>query len=224
MDIQLKARTLENALTYFERTKDPDIERMFPRSVLTREQAIANFQASLLPDADSFGQTIWADGEYVGDIWCFCIDRSQQPNAMLSLCLFAKERWGQGIGSRAVQLFLPMVTERFRLQSIVAFVYSDNLPSLHLLQKTALLYRNVLWKMAGNRSIWSGKRSAQENRLEKLHLIKTFLCRVQHLNNPNGSLKRTGNPKQKKEEAHVQHHQAGFGARFKKSAVKKTLS
>lgn len=101
MDIQLKARTLENALTYFERTKDPDIERMFPRSVLTREQAIANFQASLLPDADSFGQTIWADGEYVGDIWCFCIDRSQQPNAMLSLCLFAKERWGQGIGSRA---------------------------------------------------------------------------------------------------------------------------
>lgn len=57
MDIQLKARTLENALTYFERTKDPDIERMFPRSVLTREQAIANFQASLLPDADSFGQT-----------------------------------------------------------------------------------------------------------------------------------------------------------------------
>lgn len=66
MDIQLKARTLENALTYFERTKDPDIERMFPRSVLTREQAISNFQASLLPDADSFGQTIWADGEYVG--------------------------------------------------------------------------------------------------------------------------------------------------------------
>ena len=120
MNIQLKVRTLENALTYFERTKDPDIERMFPRSVLTREQAIANFQASLLPDADRFGQTIWADGEYVGDIWCFCIDRSQQPNAMLSLCLFAKERWGQGIGSRAVQLFLPMVTERFRLQSMGA--------------------------------------------------------------------------------------------------------
>ena len=32
MDIQLKARTPENVLTYFERTKDPDIERMFPRS------------------------------------------------------------------------------------------------------------------------------------------------------------------------------------------------
>lgn len=75
----------------------------------------------------------------MGDIWCFCIDRSQQPNAMLSLCLFAKERWGQGIGSRAVQLFLPMVTERFRLQSIGAFVYSDNLPSLHLLQKNGFV-------------------------------------------------------------------------------------
>ena len=34
MDIQLKARTLENALTYFERTKDPDIERMFPLSLI----------------------------------------------------------------------------------------------------------------------------------------------------------------------------------------------
>lgn len=63
--------------------------------MLTREQAIANFQASLpYPMPTGFGQTIWADGEYVGDIWCFCIDRSQQPNAMLvPLC--------QGDGDRA---------------------------------------------------------------------------------------------------------------------------
>lgn len=79
MDIQLKARTLENALTYFERTKDPDIEQMFPRSVLTREQAIANFQASLLPDADSFGQTIWADGEYVGTSGAFASTTASSP-------------------------------------------------------------------------------------------------------------------------------------------------
>ena len=40
-----------------------------------------------------------------------------------------------------MQLFLPMVTERFRLQSMGAFVYSDNLPSLHLLQKNGFVVR-----------------------------------------------------------------------------------
>ena len=134
MDIQLKARTLENALTYFERTKDPDIEQMFPRSVLTREQAIANFQASLLPDADSFGQTIWADGEYVGDIWCFCIDHSQQPNAMLSLCLFAKERWGQGIGSALLQKIIDYAKEH-TIELINLEVRSDNIRAIHVYEK-----------------------------------------------------------------------------------------
>lgn len=79
MDIQLKARTLENALTYFERTKDPDIEQMFPRSVLTREQAIANFQASLLPDADSFGQTIWATANMWGTSGAFASTTASSP-------------------------------------------------------------------------------------------------------------------------------------------------
>lgn len=52
------------------------------RSVLTREQAIANFQA-LLPDADALVDHLGR--RQYGDIWCFCIDYSQQPNAVLSL-------------------------------------------------------------------------------------------------------------------------------------------
>ena len=66
----------------------------------------------------------------------------RNSSAIMEKCwngLPPKERWGQGIGSRAVQLFLPMVTERFRLQSMGAFVYSDNLPSLHLLQRNGFV-------------------------------------------------------------------------------------
>ena len=93
MKIELRERTAGHVRVYFERTQDEQIERMLPRSVESLEQALANFEATLLPGAASFGRTVYVDGRYVGDVWCCCIDREQSPNAMLSYCIFDKALW-----------------------------------------------------------------------------------------------------------------------------------
>ena len=69
MKIELRERTAGHVRVYFEQTQDEQIERMLPRSVESLEQALANFEATLLPGAASFGRTIYADGRYVGDVF-----------------------------------------------------------------------------------------------------------------------------------------------------------
>ena len=147
MKIELRERTAGHVRVYFERTQDEQIERMLPRSVESLEQALANFEATLLPGAASFGRTIYADGRYVGDVWCYCIDCEQSPNAMLSYCIFDKALWGKGAATEAVGLFLQQAVERFSLRTTK--------PRFGCWKRTALPCRNPLWRTAGSRSIWS---------------------------------------------------------------------
>ncbi len=135
MKIELRERTAGHVRVYFERTQDEQIERMLPRSVESLEQALANFEATLLPGAASFGRTIYADGRYVGDVWCYCIDCEQSPNAMLSYCIFDKALWGKGAATEAVGLFLQQAVERFSLRSVGAFTFADNKASIRVLEK-----------------------------------------------------------------------------------------
>ena len=118
MKIELRVRTKENVITYFEKTNDPEIDSMLPRSVDSVEQAIANYEKSLLPDANSFGQTIYADGRYIGDIWCYCIDSNETPNAMLSYCIFDKSFWGRGIATQAVAEFIRTIRQKYSAKTI----------------------------------------------------------------------------------------------------------
>ena len=57
----------------------------------TVEEALADYEETLLPNATSFGQTVYVDGKYVGDVWCYCIDMDDEPNCMLSFCIFELE-------------------------------------------------------------------------------------------------------------------------------------
>ena len=121
MKIELRERTAGHVRIYFEQTQDEQIERMLPRSVESLEQALANFEATLLPGAASFGRTIYADGRYVGDVWCYCI--------------FDKALWGKGAATEAVGLFLQQAVERFSLRSVGAFTFADNKASIRVLEK-----------------------------------------------------------------------------------------
>jgi hypothetical protein len=58
-----------------------------PQKAKTVEEALADYEQTLLPDAQSFGQTVYVDGKYVGDVWCYCIDMDDEPNCMLSFCI-----------------------------------------------------------------------------------------------------------------------------------------
>lgn len=135
MNITLQERTADHVRIYFERTQDEQIDRMLPRSVDTLEQALSNFEQTQLPDAKSYGKTIYADNLYVGDIWCYCIDSKETPNTMLSYCIFEKDFWGKGITSRAVSLFLDEITTKYSLSSIGAFTFADNIASIRVLEK-----------------------------------------------------------------------------------------
>ena len=120
MDIELKERTEAHVRIYFEKTQDAQIRAMLPQTAQTVEQAVEDYRKTQLPGASSYGRTIYADGKYVGDIWCYCIDLNEEPNAMLSYCVFEKELWGKGVAAKAVELFLGEAAAKFTLGSMGA--------------------------------------------------------------------------------------------------------
>ena len=84
MKIELKERGEEHVRIYFEKTRDAQIRQMLPQKSQTAEEAVEDYRKSLKPDASSYGRTIYADGRYVGDIWCYGIHEEKEPDAMIS--------------------------------------------------------------------------------------------------------------------------------------------
>lgn len=135
MNVELKARTADHVKTYWERTKDPEIRALIPIAELTFEESLRQYEESLFPGASSFGRVIYADGCYVGDVWCYGIDEREEKMAMFSFLIFEKKLWGKGIGSQAAKLFLPEVFSRYQINKMGAFTYADNLSSIEALTK-----------------------------------------------------------------------------------------
>ena len=143
MDICLGNRTAETVAIYFERAGEPEIKAVLPQKAKTLEEALADYELTRLPNANSYGRTIIANGNYIGDIWCYCIDLNQEPNAMLSYCIFEKVYWSQGIATKAAAMFLKEVQDRYNLSTIGAFTYSDNIASISVLKKNGFVAKEV---------------------------------------------------------------------------------
>lgn len=141
MDITLHERTEDTVRIYFQRAKQPFVRSMLPQKAKTVEEALADFRCTLLPGANSFGRTIHADGRYVGDVWVYCIDRADTPNAMLSYCVFDPEANGRGIATKAVSLFLEEAAAEYGLLTVGAFTYADNMGSIRVLEKNGFEMR-----------------------------------------------------------------------------------
>jgi len=135
MKIELRERTEETVAIYFEKAQDAEIKKVLPQKAQTLEEALEDYRQTLKADATSYGRTIYVDGAYVGDIWCYCIDLNEEPNAMLSYCVFEKEYWKRGVASRSVQLFLAEIIEKFSVETVGAFTYSSNEASIRVLEK-----------------------------------------------------------------------------------------
>lgn len=136
MNIELRERTENHVRIQYEKIREPEIWAMIPMTDKTLEQAIADYAQTQLPGASSFGRTIYVDGAYAGDIWCYCMDLEEEPNAMIGYCLFEKTLWGRGITTEAVKLFLEKVTARFGLKTMGAVAYCSNAASLRVLEKS----------------------------------------------------------------------------------------
>lgn len=135
MNVTLHDRTAEHVITYFQKTNNAQIDAMLPRSVFSVEQALAAFEKTRLPNADSFGRTIYTDEKYIGDVWCYCIQQGGDPEAMLSFCIFEPAYWGNGIATKAVAQFLTEVFSRYPISCIGAFCYESNAASARVLEK-----------------------------------------------------------------------------------------
>ena len=133
--VALGERTAETAACSFARMDNDAIRKTLPMKAKTAEEAAADFQASQLPGASSFGRTILADGRHVGDVWCYGIDPGGTPSAMVSYCVFEQDLWNQGVASQALGLFLRDAGPNFGLRTVGAFTFADNLPSLRVLEK-----------------------------------------------------------------------------------------
>lgn len=132
--IELKERTRENVICYFEKVQDEEIKRFLPQKARSVEEAISDFEKTLLPGATSFGRTIYVNKNYAGDIWAYCIG-GDEPSAMLSFCVFEKSLWGKGIATEAVRIFLGELKEKDSVHSIGAFTFSNNHASINVLMK-----------------------------------------------------------------------------------------
>jgi RimJ/RimL family protein N-acetyltransferase len=135
MVITLKERTEETVRTYFEKASTPEIRRVLPQKAQSVEEALADYEETLLPGATSYGRTILADGRYIGDVWCYCIDPEDEPNCMVSFCLFQPEYRSRGITTAALRLFLREISLRYGVKTVGAFTYAHNHASLKVLEK-----------------------------------------------------------------------------------------
>ncbi len=135
LKLSLRNRTADHVKVYFHKTSQEYFRSMLPQKAKTVEEAIADYEKTLLPSSTSYGRTIYADEHYIGDVWCYCIDCNDTPNAMISYCIFQTEYWNQGIATEAVKLFVVEITEKFQIDTIGAFTFADNFPSIRVLEK-----------------------------------------------------------------------------------------
>lgn len=133
MIVELKERSEASVIKYFRKAQDAQISKFLPIKAKTVQEALSDYQKTLLPGAASYGRTIYADGVYVGDIWCYSIQK-EAPNAMVSYCVFEKDYWGKGIASQALTLFLKEIKNKYSVKNIGAFTFSENLPSVKVLK------------------------------------------------------------------------------------------
>ena len=132
MEIKLFPRTKDAVIRYFNKTQDEDIKRLIPMKAQTLEEALKDYEKTLLPNSTSYGESIYVDTSHIGDVWCYCIGE-EYPDAMLSFCIFEKNMWGRGVAKETVRMFLAEIKEKFSLKSLGAFTYSHNTASIKVL-------------------------------------------------------------------------------------------
>jgi len=138
MVVELRDRTANTVIAYFQATRDSEVRKYLPQKATTETEALADFEKTQQPEATSYGRTIYVDGNYIGDVWCYCIQQDA-PNAMVSYCIFDKAYWSKGIATEALRMFLAEIVEKFGLKSVGAFTYSSNESSIKVLLKNGFI-------------------------------------------------------------------------------------
>jgi RimJ/RimL family protein N-acetyltransferase len=100
----------------------------------TDRDAFASKWSRILGDERTTVRTIVADGQVAGSVMCWTDEELGTPEVSYWL---GREHWGKGIATRALALFLEIVTER----PLCGRAVSDNLASLRVLEKCGFAFR-----------------------------------------------------------------------------------
>lgn len=142
--IKLQERTEETVKVYFKKANHKDVKKFLPQKAKTLDEALEDYRKTLLPDSTSFGKTIWVNEKYIGDIWCYCVDKNEMPNAMVSYCIFDKNYWEKGVATEALRLFLEEAQKMLQIETFGAFTYSENMASIRVLEKNNFMLKQTI--------------------------------------------------------------------------------
>lgn len=54
---------------------------------------------------------------------------------MISYCIFEEAYWGKGIATKAVELFVEEMIQKYQFKTLGAFTFSSNIASVKVLEK-----------------------------------------------------------------------------------------
>ncbi|MBL6991126.1 MAG: GNAT family N-acetyltransferase [Bacteriovoracaceae bacterium] len=107
---------------------------MFPFDAKSLDESIKNYKKYSTDETTSFGRCIHIDDKYIGDIWAYCID-AQNKSGYLSIVIFNKSYWKKGLGSKVIKDFVNILKNKYDLQKLFAYTFTNNVASIKCLQK-----------------------------------------------------------------------------------------
>jgi RimJ/RimL family protein N-acetyltransferase len=123
--IQLRNVSVDDISTLFDSEIDPESNRM--AAVVPRDfQAFYEHWLKILNDPNVIAKAILVDGQLAGDIGCFKAEGREMIGYRI-----AREYWGMGVATRALELLLELVTRR----PLHARVAIHNRASIRVLEK-----------------------------------------------------------------------------------------
>jgi RimJ/RimL family protein N-acetyltransferase len=123
--IQLRDVSVDDIPTLFANEIDTESNRM--AAVVPRDfEAFNKHWLKILNDANVISKAILVDGRLAGDIGCFKADGQEMIGYRI-----AREYWGMGVATRALELLLELVTRR----PLYARVAIHNRASIRVLEK-----------------------------------------------------------------------------------------
>jgi RimJ/RimL family protein N-acetyltransferase len=125
----------------YDLQSDPESNRVAVTIPRTRE-AFDALWAKALADPGCCAKAILVGEEFAGFISCFVMDGEEHVGYWI-----ARESWGKGIASRALQLLLQEVTRR----PLIATAATSNIASLRVLQKCGFIVERVHLSPASER-------------------------------------------------------------------------
>jgi [ribosomal protein S5]-alanine N-acetyltransferase len=122
---------------YVSWLRDPQVTRFLEsRFGEHTQQSVRDFVSRTLadPNALMFGIRALAGSQHVGNIKIGPIDLNHGLGE-IGLMIGARDAWGRGFGSDAIELVFRIATEQLSLRKLTAGCYAANLGSLRAFQK-----------------------------------------------------------------------------------------